>query len=111
MAETLPDAGVGPARVRKTYDPRDHYWVNEKGVIFSSARQALIPPTDEAYLAWVAAGNKATAWPRDDAGVQTSHALHAVLAPHGLSATFQSSIALALAEIVAKIDVVSVHRH
>lgn len=41
------------------YTPLDWYWDNGTDV-FSSARQARVPYSDPAYIAWTEAGNAAT---------------------------------------------------
>lgn len=70
----------------RNYDPKNWYWMDESGKIFSSAKVAVVEPTDEQYVAWLAAGNYPTRWPADDSGVQCVAALQAVLDQYGLHA-------------------------
>ena len=45
----------------KNYNPLDWYWdVTGKTGIYSSARQAYVPKTDDVYKAWLADGGIAT---------------------------------------------------
>ncbi|MFG1414056.1 DUF4376 domain-containing protein [Xanthobacter sp. VTT E-85241] len=67
------------------YNPRDWYWLGADGRLYSSAAGSVVALDTPAYLAWIAAGNVATRWPRDEAGAQTDAALRDVLAPYGLS--------------------------
>jgi len=74
------------------YNPANWYWSGQPAgqtatVIYSSARGALVAATDAAYVAWLAAGNAPTPWPRDATGAVTSAALDAVLEAAGLPAT------------------------
>ena len=64
--------------------PRDWYWLAEDGRVYASGRQAITVAGDPAYVDWLAAGNRATAWPRDEVGAQTSASLQDVLTPYGL---------------------------
>ncbi|MFG1399817.1 hypothetical protein [Roseixanthobacter pseudopolyaromaticivorans] len=66
------------------YNPRDWYWKRLDETIYSSARQTYVAADDEAYLAWVAAGGHATAYPEDEAGAESEAELAAVLAPYGI---------------------------
>lgn len=66
------------------YTPLAWYWSGPLGV-FSSASKTIVPATDATYETWLAAGNIATAWPKDATGAQTAAALDAVLAPYGIS--------------------------
>ncbi|WP_316171281.1 DUF4376 domain-containing protein [Bradyrhizobium sp. SZCCHNRI1058] len=63
------------------YDPTDWYWRASDGRVLSSAARAMVAANDPAYLAWLAAGNRATPWPVDAAGAQTTAALQDVLTP------------------------------
>ena len=65
--------------------PLDWYWSAEDGRVYASARQAIIDGTDADYLAWIEAGNTASAWPRDEAGNQTDAMLQGVVQPYGLA--------------------------
>jgi len=67
-----------------TFTPQNWFWAAEDGRIFSSAAGAIVPASDPAYQAWIAAGNVATPWPRDDQGGQTALALDEAMAPWGL---------------------------
>ena len=72
------------------YNARAWYWIGQPAgqsasVIFSSASQSLVPATDPAYVAWLAAGYLPTPWPKDETGAVTTLALDEVLAPYGLS--------------------------
>ncbi|OOO15664.1 hypothetical protein [Agrobacterium pusense] len=71
------------------YNPLDHYWLREDGVIFSSLRSGTVGVNDEAYAAWLKNGGTITVWPRDANGEQTDDALQEVLSPHGV---FMASI-------------------
>lgn len=66
---------------------RDWYWRADDGRIFSSAREACVPPDDPAFAAWCGDGTEPTPWPREVDGTQTDAALETVLAPYGLHAT------------------------
>lgn len=66
------------------YDPLNWYWVDETGLIYSSAEESLIDDKNVAYLNWIAGGNRATPWPFDDNGAQTNSSLLAVLSEYGL---------------------------
>jgi hypothetical protein len=57
------------------YDPLDWYWLASDGRLFASARQAIIAVSDDAYKAWLAAGNNPTPWPKDETATQTGVAL------------------------------------
>lgn len=67
------------------YHPWNWYWVDEAGVVFSSAARDVVREGDAAYEAWLAAGNRPTPWPRDESGAQTAAALVEVLAPYGIA--------------------------
>jgi hypothetical protein len=60
-----------------TYNPYDWYWLADDGRVFASARQVIVDGSDPDYVAW---GNVATIWPRDEAGNQTNAALQDVIA-------------------------------
>ena len=64
------------------YTAQNWYWLADDGRLFSSGAGALVEPTDDAYLSWCEAGGRATAWPRDAAGLQSDAALQEVLTPH-----------------------------
>lgn len=64
--------------------PFDWYWLRSDGQVFSSAREAIVGSTDEAYKDWTAGGLVATPWPRDDAGAETDAELRGVLRPYGI---------------------------
>lgn len=66
------------------YNPTAWYWRSDNGRIYSSAAKAVVPKTDDTYVAWTDAGGIPTVWPRDDAGSQTQAALDEVLAGSGL---------------------------
>jgi len=66
------------------YIPDNWYWTADDGRVYSSAAKCLVEAAEAAYAAWRAAGNAATPWPRDGAGVQTDAALQEVLTPFGL---------------------------
>ena len=70
-----------------SYNPFDWYWLGDDGRIFASAREIIIDGTDADYQTWVASGNLASAWPRDDAGNQSDDALQDVLTPYNLFAS------------------------
>jgi len=72
------------------FTPKKWYWQAEDGWVYSSERQVITHKDDDAFKAWVAAGNTATPWPRDEAGEQTEEALLAVISPHGLHLSFTS---------------------
>lgn len=61
------------------FNPLDWYWIDASGRVYSSKRQVIVDPNDSGYKAFVAAGNRATAWPRDDGGAQSDQALQDVL--------------------------------
>lgn len=67
----------------RAYNPLDWYWLAADGRLFSSARAELVAEDDAAFAAWAEHGAP-TVWPRNEAGEQTTAALQAVLAPHGL---------------------------
>ena len=54
------------------------------GRIYSSAKQAIVDEKDKDFVAWKAAGNLPTPWPKDGEGKETNAALAAVLAPYSL---------------------------
>jgi hypothetical protein len=66
------------------FNPKNWFWKDAAGLIFSSAALAIVSPSDSGLAEFTAAGNAPTPGPRDDAGAQTPAALDAVLAPHGL---------------------------
>ncbi|WP_316189388.1 hypothetical protein [Bradyrhizobium sp. SZCCHNS1054] len=66
--------------------PSDWYWIASNGNVYSSARQLVVTAEDAAYVAWLAAGNIPTIWPKDDSGGQTIAALQDVLTTYGLFA-------------------------
>lgn len=70
-----------------SYTPHDWYWDNGSDV-FSSARQARVPYSDAAYVAWLAAGNVPT---RDPGPTE----LRAVLEPYGIGLTPAETAAIA----------------
>jgi hypothetical protein len=53
----------------------------------NASSQSTLPAgrRDADYLEWVAEGNTATVWPRDDDGKQTADPLQWVLTPYGLN--------------------------
>lgn len=65
------------------WNPAYHFWLADDGRVYASNRQIITTEADADYAAWVAAGNTATQWPRDDAGNQTNDAMQAVVGPHG----------------------------
>lgn len=67
------------------FSPTDWYWRAEDGRLFSSAAATTVKDSDAAFKSWSERGNLPTAWPRDDAGMQTDAALAEVLAPYGLT--------------------------
>jgi hypothetical protein len=69
------------------YDPHNWYWLASDGRLCSSADQLIVPTTDGAYEAWLAAGNTPTQWPRDTSGNQTIQSMQDVLTPYGLFAS------------------------
>jgi hypothetical protein len=71
----------------KPYDPSDWYWLKADGRLFSSARIAIVPATDETYLEWVATDGVPTPYPVDTEGNESTAELQAVLDPYGLHAT------------------------
>lgn len=66
------------------YDPSNHYWRRDDGLIFSSARRKIMDPADVDYSLWLGAGGVATAWPRNENGDQTDKSLQEVLTQQGL---------------------------
>ncbi len=69
----------------RRYDPAAWYWLADDGRLFSSAASALIQASDAGYVAWLADGTRATSWPRDTTGAQTSAALQWVFDQAGLA--------------------------
>lgn len=55
------------------------YWIDSKGRIFSSSKNALVTAFDPGYLAFIAVNGKASPWPTDTNGVQSAAALQAVI--------------------------------
>ena len=66
------------------YHPENWYWIAKDGRIYSSAKQAIVDKDDEDFLAWKAAGNPPTPWPKNADAEETDEALGEVLAFHGL---------------------------
>lgn len=58
------------------FSPKDWYWRDDAGTIFSSARNIVVSATDTAYVAFCASAYTPTVWPRDNAGNQTAAALN-----------------------------------
>lgn len=73
----------------RPYSPSDWYWLKADGTLFSSARIAIVPATDEAYLEWLATGNLPTPYPRDESDQESEAELQTVLDPYGLHATLE----------------------
>lgn len=74
------------------YNPSNWYWSGQPvgqpaTVTYSSSRNALVAATDAAYVAWLAQGNTATPWPKDETGVATYAELDAVLTAANLPIT------------------------
>lgn len=65
-------------------NPKDHYWSRDDGAIYASNSQTIVTDGDAAFVAWLAAGNRATRWPIDGDGNQTVAALQDVLNAYGL---------------------------
>ena len=66
------------------YNAANWYWLASDSRIYSSSQQALIKEKDKDFVAWKAAGNLPTPWPKDGEGKETNEALAAVLAPYSL---------------------------
>lgn len=66
------------------YNAANWYWLASDSRIYSSSQQALIKEKDKDFVAWKAAGNLPTPWPKDGEGKETNAALAAVLAPYSL---------------------------
>jgi len=64
--------------------PTDWYWRAQDGRVYASKRQVVVTAGDTQYAEWVEAGGVATAWPRDDGGLETDAALLDVLTPYGM---------------------------
>lgn len=90
------------------YIASNWYWLGQPAgqpsIIYSSARGAVVPPTDLAYVAW-SLGNFATAWPKDETGAVTVAALDDELVRAGLPATGLTAptVAQLQASIFAKV--------
>ncbi len=72
----------------------DAYWTGTPAgyqslIVFGSARNAIVanPDTDPDYQAWIALGNTAWPWPKDETGALTTAALDSILAAYGLPPT------------------------
>lgn len=70
----------------KPFTPSDWYWLKADGSLFSSARIATVPASDEAYVEWAAEGGVATRYPVDVEGNESEAELQAVLNAYGLHA-------------------------
>ncbi|WP_315701282.1 MULTISPECIES: DUF4376 domain-containing protein [unclassified Bradyrhizobium] len=68
----------------------DWYWLADDGRVWSSRVAAIVPSNDQAYMAWVGAGNGPSPWPTDASGAQTSASLQEVLSPYGLWADLKA---------------------
>lgn len=66
------------------YNAANWYWLASDGRIYSSSQQAIFAEKDKEFVAWKAAGNLPTPWPKDVDGKETDAALAAVLAASGL---------------------------
>ena len=69
---------------QQAYNPAQWYWLADDGRVFSGPLETVVTTSDSGYVAWVAAGNPQTAWPRELDGNQTDAALQDVLTPHGM---------------------------
>lgn len=86
------------------YNPLDHYWLRDDGVIFSSLRSGTVSEKDEPYAAWLKNGGTVTVWPRDDKGEQTDEALQEVLSPHGVFMATSTGLAALQTAMKAVVD-------
>lgn len=69
-----------------SYIPQNHYWLADDGRVYAGPTQTVVTKDDAGYRAWLSVNNRATPWPRDNGGNQTSAALQEVLAPYGMFA-------------------------
>ncbi len=88
-------------------NPASWFWLGQPAghaapVVYSSAARALVPETDAGYQEFVAAGGRATPWPRDEAGDVTIAALDETLALAGQPRTGLAP--LAGAELKSAVD-------
>ncbi|UXU07194.1 hypothetical protein [Agrobacterium tumefaciens] len=86
------------------FDPHNHYWRREDGVLFSSAKAMEVLDDDPDYSSWLEAGGAVTVWPRDDLGFQTDAALQDVLRPYGIYIANEAGLAALKTALKAEID-------
>lgn len=77
---------------RIAYNPSNWYWLGQpigqsSPIVYSSSVGALISTSNAGYVAWLALGNGATPWPKDETGAITTAALDDVLTSVGLPPT------------------------
>lgn len=63
--------------------PAYHFWLADDARVYASATQTITTDADSDYAAWIANGNTAASWPRDDAGNQTDASMQDVVGPLG----------------------------
>lgn len=87
--------------------PTNWYWRASSGKVWGSANQSIVSADDPAYVAWLVGGGVPTAWPKDDAGAQTTAALHQVVTQFGMYADLESGVRDALSRANARADAVA----
>ena len=66
------------------YDPRDWYWRDPSGRIFSSKAKSVVDESDAAFASWIASHGAPSPWPKDADGAASVAALDEVLAAYDL---------------------------
>lgn len=86
------------------FNLKNHYWPRTNGLVYSSARKADLPSTDATYQAWLRAGGRPTAYPKDADGNENAAVLAQVLGENPYPPTLEQARAVKLLELNAAFE-------